>query len=226
MKTKLISLALILMLSASMAIGQSTEKGKTSFAILGGANFQNLTGKDNNGDKLTNDMLTGFHAGFNIQMPVAPDFYFQPGLQYAMKGAQQEMTLTKAASDDNMVIHLSYIEVPLNLLFKPQLGSGHLLLGFGPYVAYGISGKMKYKDNSEDIEFKGKVSETDPDLFYVRPFDAGANIFVGYELPVGLFFHFNTQLGLLNLEPEYEGATDDKTKINNTGFGFSAGFRF
>jgi len=52
MKTKIISFALILLLSSSLAIAQSTDKGEMSFAILGGVNLQNLTGKDNNGDKL------------------------------------------------------------------------------------------------------------------------------------------------------------------------------
>ena len=56
MKTKLISFILILMLSAPLAIAQSTDKGKTSFGILGGVNMQNLNGKDINGNKLTNDL--------------------------------------------------------------------------------------------------------------------------------------------------------------------------
>ena len=47
MKTRLISFAMILILSVTMVIAQNTEKTKTSFAILGGINFQNLNGKDN-----------------------------------------------------------------------------------------------------------------------------------------------------------------------------------
>jgi hypothetical protein len=79
MKTRLISIVLILMLSGSVAFTQSTDKAKSSFAILGGVNFYNLNGKDNNGNKLANDMIIGFHAGLNLQIPVAPQFYFQPG---------------------------------------------------------------------------------------------------------------------------------------------------
>ena len=40
-------------------------------------------------------------------------------------------------------LNLSYIEIPVNLLYKPVVGNGKLLLGFGPYIAYGIGGKYK-----------------------------------------------------------------------------------
>ena len=76
MKTRLISFIVILILSTTLAFTQS----KVSFAVLGGVNFQNLNGKGINGDKLENEMLIGYHAGVNIQVPVAPDFYFQPAL--------------------------------------------------------------------------------------------------------------------------------------------------
>ena len=59
MKTRLFTIALILILSAPLAIAQTGEKGKMSFGILGGINFQNLNGKFSSGDKLANDMLLG-----------------------------------------------------------------------------------------------------------------------------------------------------------------------
>ena len=82
MKTRIISFVLIFMLSVSLAVGQSTDKAKTSFAILGGMNFQNLVGTDTYGNKLENDMISGYHVGFNIQIPFAPMLYFQPGLLF------------------------------------------------------------------------------------------------------------------------------------------------
>src|SRR5512133_3231235 len=88
MKTKLISLIMLLMVSATLTFAQTAEKGKMSFAILGGVNFQNLNGKLSTGDKLENDMLLGFHGGVNVQIPIAPEFYFQPGLMFSTKGAK------------------------------------------------------------------------------------------------------------------------------------------
>ena len=88
MKTKIFSFVLILMLSVPLAIAQNTDKAKMAFAVLGGINFQNLNGKDIDGDKLENDMIIGFHAGVNVQIPIVPQFFFQPGLLFTTKGAK------------------------------------------------------------------------------------------------------------------------------------------
>lgn len=228
MKTKIISFALILLLSSSIAIAQSTDKGEMSFAILGGVNLQNLTGKDNNGDKLKNDMLLGFHAGVNVQIPVAPEFYFQPGLLFSTKGARNSYgSLTGTYK-------LSYIELPLNVVYKGALGNGFIMVGFGPYVGYAIGGKSSITNGSTTIEssivFKNAVESGDPYLTaYIKRFDAGGNIFAGYETAGGLFFQLNTQFGMLNINPRDNRVLADfssKLSVKNTGFGLSLGYRF
>jgi hypothetical protein len=191
MKTRLISLIMILLLTAPLAIAQSTDKGKISFAVLGGVNFQNLNGKAINGDKLTNDMIVGFHVGANAQIPVAPEFFFQPGLLFSTKGAKY----TNGSS-----MKLSYIELPLDFVYKALLGNGKFMLGFGPYLGYAIK--------TTGGNFKA--------------FDAGGNIFAGYELAGGMFFQLNTEIGMVDINdgnPLYKS-------VKNTGFGLSLGYRF
>lgn len=225
MKTRKISLILIFTLIASMAMAQSGEMGKTSFAILGGVNFQNLNGEDNSGNKLENDLIIGFHAGVNAQIPVAPEFYFQPGLQFSTKGA--ESTVSALTS----TYKLSYIELPLNFVYKGLLGNGYFMVGLGPYVAYGIGGKALYEGGSisseTDITFKNEVVLGDPLLaYYVKPLDAGGNIFFGYELAGGLFVQLNAQLGMLNIKPDSYLDPDNNSTLKNTGYGISLGYRF
>jgi hypothetical protein len=209
MKKKLFSLIFIFTISGSMAFAQGLAGSKTSFAILGGVNLQNLNGKDN-GSKLENDMLIGLHAGLNAQVPIVPEFYFQPGLLFSTKGAKISETSYK----------LSYIELPLNFVYKTLVGNGYFMLGFGPYVAYGIGGK--------EIEFKKTVESGDSHAVkYIKPFDSGANLFFGYEFPAGLFMQLNTQLGLLDINPEDNRITgEDKSSLKNTGYGLSLGYRF
>lgn len=227
MKTRIFSLLITLLITGSLAIAQNTTK--TSFAILGGVNFQNLNGKDASGDKLTNDMIVGYHAGINLQIPIAPQFYFQPGLIYSTKGAKNKSTLlgTTFTSTTN----LSYIELPLNLVYKAQLGNGFFMLGFGPYVGYGFAGKVITKGGSVSLDRKIKfqnVVETgdDPTVPYYKALDFGGNIFVGFELASGIFAQFNTQLGMVKINPEYKILPDDKSIVKNTGFGVSLGYRF
>jgi len=226
MKTKFISLVMILALAGSVAMAQ--DAGSMSFGVKGGVNFQNLNGKDINGDKLENDMLIGYHAGVDVQIPIAPQFYFQPGLLYSLKGAKNTYTVT--GTEYTSSTKLSYIEMPLNLVYKALLGKGYFMLGFGPYVGYGFSGKVITEGGSstvdQKIEFQNVV-ETGDDLTvpYYKAFDVGGNIFAGYEMASGLFFQFNTQLGMIKINPEYKILPDDKSSVKNTGFGLSLGYR-
>ncbi len=226
MKTRLFLFTLIFILAGTLAFAQGPVGSKASFAILGGVNLQNLNGKDGSGDKLENDMIIGYHAGVNLQLPVAPEFYFQPGLMFNTKGAKNtEASITGTYK-------LSYIELPLNFVYKAKLVNGYFMLGFGPYVAYGIGGKAIYEGGGAtletDIEFKKVVESGDPlTTVYIKPFDAGANLFFGYELPAGLFLQLNTQLGLLDINPEDNRITgDNKSILKNTGYGLSLGYRF
>ena len=208
---------------------KASHAGGTSFGLRAGVNFQNINGKDDNGDKLKNDMLTGFNIGLNAEIPVGIDFYFQPGLLYTIKGAKSKDVIL--GETFNSKVKISYLELPLNFLYKPMLGKGHLLLGFGPYVALGLSGKVTYEgggsNQSADVKFKNTVKLTDPDdVFYLRPLDAGANMLAGYEFGNKVSFQLNTQLDLIKINPEYEGVSNDKTSAKNTGFGFSLGYRF
>jgi hypothetical protein len=225
MKTKLISIVTILLLSASLGFAQGADKAKTSFGVLGGINFQNMNGKDINGDKLENDMILGYHAGVNIQIPIAPQFYFQPGLLFSTKGAKSTYGSITGTT------RLSYIEMPLNLVYKAQLGNGFFMLGFGPYLAYGIDGKVTTEGGDlsldTDVKFTNVVEIGDPILAtYIKAFDVGGNIFAGYQLSNGIFAQFNTQLGMIRINPEDKRITNDDSSLLNTGFGFSLGYRF
>ena len=225
MKTIQVSLILTFTLLASIAIAQSSVNGKTSFAILGGVNFQNLNRENDSGDKLENDLIVGYHFGVNAQLPVAPEFYFQPGVQFSTKGAKnKEDAITSTYK-------LSYIELPLNFVYKGQLGNGYFMVGFGPYVAYGVGGKAKYEGGSvtaeSDIKFKNEVVSGDPlTTVYIKPFDAGGNIFFGYEIAGGLFVQLNAQLGMINIQPDHYLNPDDSSTLKNTGYGLSLGYRF
>jgi len=216
---------LILTLTGFSTMAQTDNTRKAAFAVLGGVNFQNLNGEDRGGDKLENDLIVGYHFGVNVQIPVAPEFYFQPGLTFSTKGAKN--------TTDNLVstYKLSYIELPLNFVYKGQLANGFFMVGLGPYVAYGIGGKALYESGSgsleSDIEFKNEVVLGDPLLtVYMKPFDAGGNIFFGYELAGGLFMQLNAQLGMMNMTPEHYLFPDDKSILKNTGYGVSLGYRF
>lgn len=179
--------------------------GSTLFAqglgLRAGVNFQNLTGDGFEDGK----MAPRFNIGVDYEIAVAPDFYFAPGLFFATKGAKLE----------EEEFALNYLEVPLNLVYKPVLGDGNLIVAFGPYVGYGLGGKAKSDGGDVDIE----MGSEEGSLYNYKAFDMGANLSFGYMFGAGLSLQFNTQLGLVNIRHG-----DDAVK--NTGFGLSLGYRF
>jgi hypothetical protein len=216
MKSKVLLFAL-----AATALTLTTKaQDKTTFGIRAGVNFTNLNGEIG-GHDLENKIKAGFNIGVNAEIPVAPEFYLQPGLLFTTKGA-------KADEGDDKT-NVSYLEIPINFLYKPALGPGKMLLGFGPYVGIGIGGKVKGDGADVDIKFKNDISVaeyTDLKTDYTKRLDFGGNLLVGYELSSKISFQLNAQLGMANLVPKVEGKKLEDTKVKNTGFGFSIGYRF
>lgn len=225
MNMKKIVFALFALMILAGFTAQTQAQG-VSFGLRAGFQMQNLNGKDIDGDALELDLVPRFNAGAFAEIPVAPDFYFQPALLFSTKGAKSSEEFL--GQDLEIEFNLGYLELPLSLLYKPVLGNGRFMLGFGPYLGYGIAGKAKYSLNNttteEDIEWNNEY-EMDGGIAQFKPLDFGANVFFGYELAMGLSFQLNTQLGLSNINPD-SGEGDDESSVKNTGFGISLGYRF
>lgn len=217
MKAKIWALALT---TTALALTSRAQES-TTFGIRAGVNFQNITGKDVFDEDLNYKLKTGFNIGVNAEVPVAPDFYVQPGVLFTTKGA-------KGKDDKDEKWNISYIEVPINFLYKPVLGSGKLLLGIGPYIAFGIGGKYTNPNGtSRDIKFDSKPTSAEYMLDpYLKRLDAGGNLLFGFEMSSKLSAQLNAQLGLVNIAPDIDGTSNDKLKAKNTGFGISLGYRF
>jgi Outer membrane protein beta-barrel domain len=207
MKTKILVTVVLTTFLTAILYAQS----KTTFGIRAGVNFQNLNGKDSDGDKLNYDLKTGFNAGVNAEIPVGIDFFVQPGLVFSAKGAKYEIANVEIKRN------LSYLEIPVNFLYKPELGEGRILLGFGPYAAIAVGGNVKGGNANIDIEFGNDVGEN-------KRFDAGANLLAGYEFNNKISFQLNAGLGLVSMYNRPDN--DNKSSMKNTGFGVSVGYRF
>lgn len=197
-----------------------TTMGRISFGLRAGVNFYTVTGSDAAGNDLENNIRTGFHGGINAEVPLGASYYLQPGVLFSQKGAEF------AQHDEEL--HVDYVEIPVNFLYKPALGSGRLLLGVGPYVGFGTGGKYEWANGTEtDIRFENEVpANGSANNFYMRGLDIGTNFLAGYEFTNNFSFQVNGQLGMTNNYPEGSAATSDETKWKNIGFGLSLGYRF
>ena len=213
---------------AQDAVRSQPEVGKASFGIYGGINFQNINGKDAGGDKLTNSLVTKFHIGVNEELPIAPEFYFQVGIQFMGKGTKGNVQYIDDAGSHTITrkVNLNYLEMPLNLVYKPLVGSGHLILGFGPYFGYAATGRTEFTGDfapeDTDIQFIKTAPQSDRNnLVYFKRLDVGANFMVGYQFQNGINLVLNSQLGLVPINSK----TESKLVNKNTGFGLSLGWR-
>lgn len=201
MKTMMMSLAALLIAGAAFS--------QTAFGVKAGPNFASYTLKTN-GAKSTSDLKTNVALGLFADIPLATDFYFQPNLMYEAKGGN--------AKSSNQKTRLSYLTLPLDLLYKPSLGSDKVFIGFGPYLGVGLSGKTKSTSST------GTTVSVDPftQSGGLKRFDAGADLEAGYQFPKGLELGLNAEMGLLNLQ---QGGNSSNS-FHNTSFGLFAGYLF
>lgn len=206
---KKVLLSLTALLIAGVGFAQTIGQQPISFGIKAGPNFSSYTSKAS-GTKTTSKLIVGLEAGVYANISLADEFYFQPSLLYAGKGGKDKNSDTK--------INLSYLELPLDFLFKPDIGNGNkFIVGVGPYVAYGIGGSVKGSTPSYD-PFKS-YNGADASL---KRFDAGANVQLGYEMPSGFNVGLNTDLGLVNALNH----GDNNNSFRNTSFAVTVGYTF
>src|SRR5688572_2490467 len=115
MKRNLMLVSMVSLISVgAIAQTENTTVAKTTLGITGGVNWNNINGKSATGADLDNKLKTGFNGGINVEIPISNGFYLQPGVEYRRKGA-------KLANGNGL--SLSYIDVPVNFLYKPALGT-------------------------------------------------------------------------------------------------------
>lgn len=212
--------ALILTASAQQKSVSMVKESGTTIGIHAGANMYNINGKTANGTELDNKLHTGFSGGADVAIPLGGGMYLQPGVDFTQKGSE-----TKGGIKTT----LNYIDIPVSFVYKPVLGTGNFVLGFGPYVGFGVGGKVTSPDGSSTkVVYKDSYDGTVPaTTVQLRKSDAGANFMAGYEFANKLSLNLKAQLGLKDINPDLGDAnTTDKTRYRNTGFGLSLGYRF
>ncbi len=228
----------ILAVVAVLASLFTTIHANAQFGIRAGGNLYNVIAKNNFGNNAYDNpkLNKGFHLGVTYDLQLGENFALQPAAVFTTKGyriLRQEETYS---IQSNMRPY--YIEVPLNILFTPELGNGKLILGAGPYVAYGIGGKGKYhrKDliqgvviadvQNADLQHVNDFADVKEGKWtYARPLDFGIQVVEGYRFNNQFYFQLMGQLGLSNLRPRTNGLTPDG-RLKNIGMALSLGYTF
>jgi Outer membrane protein beta-barrel domain len=187
---------------------------------------------------LTNDPKAGLLVGVVAEIPLGEKFAFRPELNFIQKGSTTGIAAS-ILDELQTKITLNYLELPLNVVYKLNVGSGNFFFGLGPALAFGMGGKVKLSDASDPnntsvntsykVKFDGKKEDdlnrsTDKDFHY-KKIDVGVNVLAGYKLQNGLFFKLGYNYGLLNVDPNKDNKlAADQATYKNRGFNVCIGF--
>jgi hypothetical protein len=189
-----------------MMLTISNIQAQVKIGPTAGLNLSTMTLKTM-GISLDPKMLVGFNIGAISEFSLKGNLYLQPAILFSTKGSKF------SAIDEEMSITPSFIDVPVNAVYKFGSGSTKLFLDAGPYFAFGIGGKVDYGSESADIVF-GSDESSD-----MKAFDYGLNVGGGVEINrLTISAHYG--LGLANLAP----VTTDDTKMKNNVIGLSLSY--
>lgn len=174
--------------------------------------------------------LPSFNAGFIVDVPLIQGLALQPGLMVSGKGSKVEYT-TNNLGNYTTTINPIYLEVPVNILFKPQIGAGtRLYFGAGPYFAVGIAGKQKFTFEGAPIIGDGYTghqlkfgNSSDDDL---KATDVGAQVLAGFEFSKGLLVGAQYGIGFTNIAPDNNSSNNKSKILRNKVLSFSVGYLF
>ncbi len=205
--TKLVIVVIALIMTTNASFAQN-------FGIKAGLNLATMLMKDDDytySDDL--DMKLGFHLGVTAEFPISEMISFETGLLLTQKGYKFKINWFGETWD--YTFNLNYLEVPLMAKVTYDLGGAILYGQFGPYVGFGLTGKYKFDDEEEDVEWGSGVDDD------IKRLDFGLNAGIGLQVN-NITIGASYGLGLMNVSPDDE----DGFKANNRVIGFSVGYRF
>lgn len=187
---------------------------KTSFGIEAGTSLANIHVKYSGGSIDAKEKI-GITAGVTADVPLAHNFSFRPALNFVQKGYKY------SDIDYTDKLTLNYIEISMNVLFKPKMSGLQFFVGAGPSVAFALSGKEKENDygtiTTYKVEFGNNEDEDD-----MKGVDFGANLITGIQLRNGFLVSINYDLGINNLLP----GNPDEGSLKSKYWGFKIGYMF
>ena len=149
---------------------------------------------------------TTFHIGVFADMKISGNVYAQPGIVFTGKGAEHTSSYSGTETDFKM----TYIDLPLNVVYKYPMSFGKIYAGGGPVISFATGGEISQKGKSKKM-----FGDTNDD--YKRG-DFGFDLLAGVELSNGFVAGISYQSGFLDIY-KHEAA-----KIKNRTFNLSVGY--
>lgn len=176
------------------------------FNVKAGLNLSNMSFDGPDLENNSGEILSGFHIGAFVELPVSSKFSFETGLLLQSKGYQSEFS-REVLNDDLDTINISgdqktsllYLDIPILLKGRFDLGGISLVTSAGPYFGFGLSGTtfFEYPYDGQDYEEESVIEYGDQGDF--KSVDYGLMVSAGVEFS-NVILSGSYAYGLANIE--------------------------
>lgn len=158
----------------------SSQEVALRFGVEAGANFSTASIANNPLDKSTR---VGFQIGITADYALTDSWYVQSGLSYTTKGVKLEGEDKEINLKYKYTIDQTYFQLPVYIAYKIKVAPGtRIVFNAGPYVAYGVGGRLKPSDGYyQNIDNSTDDEDTFGDDGILNRFDFGLGGGVGVE---------------------------------------------
>ncbi len=213
-------------LSAVCLIVATGAMSQVSLGVQGGGVFSMPRVEEEflPGQIIKGDPKFGYQFGFITDIPFGEGgLRLMPELNYINKGFKLNTSFNLLGTDYAIdgTSSINYIELPLNLAYTVPVGDNFLVIGAGPYGAYGINGKVKATTTIDGQSSKGEDKvEFGSGEEQTKRFDYGLNFMAGYLVGNGLTVKLNYSFGLAEL------SNSTTARYKNSYLGLTLGYFF
>ncbi|WP_129714570.1 porin family protein [Pedobacter sp. SYP-B3415] len=214
--------------SGSKSANGFLKKRPPRFGIRAGLNLSRFAvegGSFNGVDDDYQSYLPGFNASIFLNLNISDRFAVQPAISLQGKGTQLKRT-DLPGENGSFKISALWLEVPVNAVYSIPAGqAGTLMINAGPYVSYGLSGKLRIETESgatesADVRFGSAATDQFTKL------DFGLNGGLGFRLDNGASLNAGYGFGLADLTPKDRRNANGANKYSNRVISFSIGYAF
>jgi hypothetical protein len=213
------------------------SRGQFSVGVSVGSNISTMSVYRRDLNTFRINPVIGYNVNLVAQYKLNPSLALWSGLSVNQKGFNQHIKyyyLPRVDSTADITSRLTYLELPIYLIFNTNLKQTNLFYGIGPYLAYGFQGKI-----TTEITGRNDVSITDrmkwnksydyikSDLVKsygytnLKRFDFGIGTMLGIKIK-NFMLTASYKYGLNNIMWEYF----QDEKMSNSSLSISIGYFF
>jgi hypothetical protein len=162
---KIFFAAVLLSAISTVSFAQEAKKGDFNFGVSAGGGISTYRFDPDElveGEKIS--PIANIQAGLVFDYSFVDNFFLEWSVSYQRKGALDKLADEEDTEEVKCSVH--YIQVPLTLNYKINVGNVGIVPEVGPFFAVGLSGKLKCKGTvSFGVDYG--------DIYYDEPMPEG-----------------------------------------------------